>query len=390
MAEAKKEGVYDDVKKGITFISTGSWIVDRIIGDGTGTGEPGGIPRGCMTEIFGDESCGKTTLALHTAKTVLDEGGKVLFVDFEHSLRAQNHYIKSLGINAEPPHFIYLRPDNYEQGALLAGKAVVQFKPDLIIIDSLAAAIPKAAAEGEAGDAIQIGLHAKLTSNFLNFLSKRLMNNNSALIILNQKRTNIKTSKYDPGPAELTSGGKAIRYYMHVRLEMKVTSKREEVTEKSQLTGVAENKKVNQEVKVIAIKNKVDRPWRSAPIFISFGKGIDGLRSKISLAVARNIVKKSGAWFEYKDLSDESLNFKVQGMSGLYKHLSEHPETVQSMNPRLMPTMDSDVLQEYKEMGLESEEIDLIDPSADEELAALGAEMGADIDDVELSAEDLL
>jgi recombination protein RecA len=385
--EANKQGVLDDVSKGISFISTGSWVIDRIIGDGTGTGSPGGIPRGCMTEIFGDESCGKTTLSLHVAKTVMNDGGRVLFVDFEHSLRAQKHYLKNMGVDIEDTsRFIYLRPDNYEQGALLCGKAVAKFQPDLIIIDSLAAAIPKAAGEGDAGDSIQIGLHAKLTSNFLNFMSKRLMNNDSALIILNQKRTNVKTNKYDPGPAEITTGGKAIKYYMHLRLEMKVTADREEIAGTSDLTGAAEKKRVNQTIKVTAIKNKLDIPWKSAPIYIRFGEGIDGLRSKIELAISKKVIKKGGAWFEYVDPEDSTFNFKANGMNMLYKKLIGSPEIVERINPRIMPSVDAEEIQEYKEKGLGDDELDFGD---DADLAELGESMGLSGEDLELDISGL-
>ncbi len=214
-------GMLGDITKKIDFIPTGSWIVNRLIGDGTGLGKAGGIPRGFITEVFGDESCGKTTFALHVVKEA-QKFGPVIYADFEHSLRAQQHYIKNIGVDLDRTKLIHLEPNNFEDGAAQIGKSLLMVKPPLVVIDSLSAMIPKAMIEGDADKTAQIGKQAQLTSNFLNWITKYLGKYNTALLIINQKRNVIKSSQYDPGPNEITSGGKAIRFYSSIRMDMKV------------------------------------------------------------------------------------------------------------------------------------------------------------------------
>jgi recombination protein RecA len=351
LQEYDKKGMIGDIGQPISFISSGSWVVDRIIGDGTGTGAPGGIPRGFMTEVFGQESCGKTTLALHACAEAQKKGGLVVYVDFEKSLEAQWHYIKNLGINLDKTKFVHLRPDTYEEGIKAMFEATVRLKPAVLVVDSLAAAIPAKFLTGNVDEAAQIGLHAKTTGIFISTMNKVILKCNTALIIINQLRTNIK-GKYDEGPQEQTTGGKAQKYYMHLRIQMKPKAK-EAISEISAITGMKEDKLVNQQVIVTAVKNKLDKPFRSAPIYITFGKGFDGVRSLISLAEARGVIQKGGGgYYSYKSPTNEALNFNLQGKDALSRHLEEHDEILQDMKPRLFPQVDAAAYVEAKAHGV--------------------------------------
>lgn len=351
LSKLNKAGVRGDLTKKVEFLSTGDWILDRLIGDGTGTGAPGGVPRGQIVEIFGDESCGKTTLALAIAKGVQDAGGLVVYVDHERSLAAQNLYVQKLGINIhDPKKWILIEPDNYEQGNSLMCEAILKLKPALVVVDSLAAAVPRDAMESDPGDPVRMGLHASITAQILARMPKFLKIGNSALVILNQLRVRIKKDKFDHGPDEQTTGGNAIKFYMAVRIEMK-KGRQEKLEGISNLTGAKEYKVLNQTVKVVILKNKIDIPFRSSPIYITFGKGIDGLRSLIELGMNKKVIQGEG-WYYYESTTNKECSWKKQGMQATYKFLSENPAIVQDMLPRLLPSVDSAEMREAMESGL--------------------------------------
>lgn len=377
LAEMRKLGIIGDVNKKINFISTGNWIIDRLLGDGTGTSSPGGIPRGAFVEIFGNESCGKTTLALHCAKSVQDQGGVVVFVDYERTLRFQQHYIKALGINTDPSKFIVLEPDNFEQGNMALGKVIMMVKPQLVIVDSWAAAVPQAAMDGGADEGTRMGLHANITSQVLPRFAKWIKASDTAYIILNQLRKNIKASKYDPGPDEITTGGNAIKFYPTIRIEMRTQSKETVEKKGASLTGADEKKAVSQVVKVVVVKNKMDIPWKSSPIYITFGQGINGIRSLIELAVNRKVINKAGSRFEYKSPTNPGCSFNFAGMQQVQAYLQEHPEVVQDMMPLLLPKVDGDELKAGIKRGfVEKGDLDGLD---------LKATFGDDVDEETLA-----
>lgn len=377
----EKKGMIGNIGQKIDFISTQSWVIDRVIGDGTGSGQPGGIPRGFMTEVFGGESCGKTTLALHVTAEALRRGEVVVYADFENSLEAQWHYIKELGINyKDKTKFIHIRPDNYESGAKAIFEATCMFKPALVVVDSLAAAIPEKFLSGNLEEAVQVGLHARQTAIFCSTMNKVLLKCNTALLIINQLRSNIK-GKYDEGPSEQTTGGKAQKYYMHLRLQMKPKVK-ETVSEISAITGMKEDKAVNQQVIVTAVKNKLDKPFRSAPVYIAFGKGIDSVRSLITLAEQRGVVKKGGGgYYAYSSPKNPSLNFSVQGKDALTKLLEERADIVEDMHPRLFPEIDTSAYVAARASG------DVDSEDMDDEMRALMDQMSSNLTSVGGSLE---
>ena len=174
IAAMKKGGILGDIHKKIDLISTGSWVINRLIGDGTHTDAPGGVPRGFFTEICGDESTGKTTLALHIAKQVLLAGEPVVYADFEHSLRLQLSYVKNIGIDTNSPNFIHITPNSLQEGTSAIGKALVMVKPSVIIIDSVAAMLPQETLDKDANETMAIGKHAKLVGSFINWIGKKL------------------------------------------------------------------------------------------------------------------------------------------------------------------------------------------------------------------------
>jgi len=352
----KKEQIEGDIHKAIDIIPSGSWVLNRLIGDGTLQDQPGGFPRGYTVEIFGDEACGKTTIALHAAKEVQKAGGTVLFADFEHSLRTQKKYIENLGINIDQETFIHMTPMSFEQGAKLIGQSLMEIKPWLIIIDSVTAMIPRDSAEGDADEVSAIGKQARLMSHFLNWITKRLENSNTCLMLLNQKRKVIKKSKYDSGPDETTSGGNAVRFFSNVRIELRPKQK-EKALVTSNITGAKEEKIVNQVVKATVVKNKLDLPFKTGPIYITFGKGINNILSLVELGKNKKVIKLKGAWFSWEDPNGE-YSFNCQGKEALLEHLENNPEILKALQTYLKPTQNIDEMKtmhdELLEKGIEN------------------------------------
>lgn len=328
-----------DIHKKVDFINTGSWVINRLIGNGDHKDSPGGIPRGFMCEICGDESTGKTTLALHIAKQALQAGEVVIYADFEQSLRLQLNYIKNIGLDTTSRNFVHLVPESLQDGVQEIGKSLVMARPALIIIDSVAAMLPKETLEKEADETTQIGKHAKLVGSFINWIGKKLQKYNCALILINQFRANIKSSKYDPGPSQITTGGKALQYFIGLRIRLKKTTNVEEISEKSAITGVAEKKRISQEVKVVIEKNKVDIPWKSGPVFIVFGQGIDNIMSLITLGINVKVIKKNGAFLSWDDPTGK-YSFNVNGKQALKKFFIENPEALTTIQSYLVINRD--------------------------------------------------
>lgn len=361
LSKITKAGVQGDLTKKVEFLSSGNWIIDRLLGDGTGKGGPGGFPRQQIVEIFGDESCGKTTLALMVAKGVQDAGGLVLYVDHERTLQVQSLYVQALGINIrDPKKWILIEPETYEQGNSLMVEAILKLKPALVVVDSLAAAVPGEAMAKDPGDPVRMGMHAAITAQILAKMPKFLKVGNTAMIVLNQLRVRIKKDKFDHGPDEQTTGGNAIKFYMCARIEMK-KQKMTRLEGISNLTGAKEYSVTDQQVKVVIVKNKIDIPFRSAPIHIKFGKGIDGLHSLIELGMNRGIIKGDG-WYSYESPNNKLFCWKLQGFDKVYKFLTANPDVVADMLPLLLPRVDTDEMREAIATGvIDAEDLDVAD-----------------------------
>ena len=329
-------------KTKIDVISTGSWILDSLIGDGNMNSSPGGYPRGHIVEIFGDESSGKTTLALSAIKQIQKKGGFAILIDFEQTFHRL--YAQKIGVNLDPDKFMVSQPPYFEKGAAMIIKSIIEAKPPLIVVDSVSAMLPKAMMEGSIDEVGAIGLQARLMSQSLAYISKYLKDSNTCLIFLNQLRSVIKKSKWDHGPDEETSGGRALRYYASVRLKLKNKSV-ENVDVISRFTGKKGYNPVNVTVNATVVKNKIDKPWLTAPIHIRFGEGIDNILSVIELAVNTGIVKQSGAMYSF---THKDGILKVAGKENLRKALEEKDKIFEQLRASITLKEDEKTKEEYK------------------------------------------
>jgi len=327
----------------IEFIPSGSWVLNALIGDGTGAGKPGGLPRGHITEVFGDESSGKSPLGLSACRQVQMMGGLPVYVDFERTFH--DKYAQALGIDTSSEKFVLIQPNNFQHGAKMINDSLLM-RPPLIVIDSVAAMIPREFLEGEVDEAGRVGLQAQLMSAFLSYITKKtdpVQGTNTALLFVNQMRSRIKMSKYERGPSEESSGGNALKFYSSVRIKF-LRGKVEMVQAHSAITGKKEDKPMNVQVKAMVIKNKIDRPFMSGPIFIRFGEGFDNYYSIMELAENIGVVKKSGAFLSFTKGSEEI--FKVQGREQLRSLLAKDSKVYQSLRDSLVLKEDEQAKQE--------------------------------------------
>jgi RecA/RadA recombinase len=345
LTKEDKDAVLDlQNRKGIDLIPTGSWILNYLIGDGTMTGKPGGFPRGHMVEVFGDESCGKSTLAMSAIKQAQDLGGLGVLMDFEKTFHAD--YAERIGVNTDKNKLVVMQPDYFEAGARFIKDSLLM-KPFIIVADSVSAMTPKNLLEGAVDEAGAIGLQARLMSCFLSHISKFLKDANTCLLFTNQLRSVIKKNQYQGGPDEESSGGRAFKFYASVRLLLKKSSV-EKVAVKSRLTGKDDKEPINVTIKASVVKNKIDKPYRSAPLYIRFGEGIDNILSVIKLAVNTGIIEKKGAFFTFTQGEKELV--KVQGEDKLREALSSNEKLFLKIRDSLVIGEDKQVKETYEAM----------------------------------------
>ena len=287
----------------IASISTGSISIDYALGIG-------GLPRGRVTEIYGPESSGKTTLALQVIAEAQKAGGMAAFVDAEHALDAQ--YAQKLGVDLE--NLLVSQPDNGEQALEIVEVLIRSNSVDVVVVDSVAALVPKAEIEGEMGEA-QMGLQARLMSQALRKLTGVVSKSNTTLIFINQLREKIGVMFGNP---ETTTGGRALKFYASVRIDIRRIAS---IKDGDQVTGGRTRVKV--------VKNKVAPPFREAEFDIMYGEGISREGDLLDLAVEKRIVEKSGAWFAY---SGERLG---QGRENAKQFLKENVEVKRAIDERV-------------------------------------------------------
>ena len=284
----------DKTSVNVDAIPTGSLALDIALG-------VGGIPRGRIVEIYGPESSGKTTLAQHIVAECQKRGGIAAFVDAEHALDPE--YAKNLGVNIDD--LLISQPDTGEQALDITEELVRSGAVDIIVVDSVAALVPKAEIDGSMEDQ-QMGLQARLMSKALRKLTGVIGKTNTSVIFINQLRQKIGVMYGNP---ETTTGGNALKYYSSVRLEIRRTE------------GLKnDGEDIGNHVRVRVLKNKVAPPFRTAEFDIIFGKGICKIGNILDVAVNFDIVKKAGAWFSYKD---EKIG---QGRDKSKEYLAQHPE----------------------------------------------------------------
>lgn len=330
--------------KSYEFIPTGSWIINQLIGDGTNSGKPGGLPRGTIAEVFGNESSGKTTFAMSVCKQAqLLSDKPVIFLDFERSFH--EIYAKNMGLDLSKTRFILWEPTSFEHGIkLLADSLMLQ--PLLIVVDSVSAMIPKEFISTNVEDEVRIGKQAQLMSRTLPILVPHLKEKNTCLVFTNQLRSQIKKSKFDPGPTEETSGGRALKFYSSLRIRFK-SGKKEYVKVKSNITGKTEDEPVNLNVKATIVKNKIDRPYMTAPVYIRFGEGFDNITSMIELGINNKVIKKSAAYLKFE--TNDEVIFNIQGKEKLRNYLIDNNSAFVKLRDNLKFKQDEQAKKEYAE-----------------------------------------
>jgi recombination protein RecA len=293
----------EEVPAGIPAISTGSLGLDIALG-------VGGVPRGRIIEIYGPESSGKTTLALHVIAEAQKAGGQAAFIDAEHALDVT--YARKLGVRTDD--LLISQPDTGEQALEITETLVRSGAIDVIIVDSVAALTPRAEIEGEMGDA-HMGLQARLMSQALRKLTGAISKSNTTLIFINQIRMKIGVMFGNP---ETTTGGNALKFYASVRLDIRKVSA---IKEGEDVTG--------GRVKVKVVKNKIAPPFRAAEFDIMFNEGISKLGEAIDIGVEKNIIEKSGAWFSYDGTRIG------QGRENVKQFLRDHPDMASEIESKV-------------------------------------------------------
>jgi recombination protein RecA len=287
----------------VAVIPTGSLELDAALG-------VGGLPRGRVIEIFGPESSGKTTLALHVIAEAQDRGGAAAFVDAEHALDA--NYAKTLGVNIDD--LLISQPDTGEQALEITEVLVRSGAIDVIVIDSVAALVPRAEIDGEMGDSLP-GLQARLMSQALRKLTAAISKSHTSVVFINQMREKIGVMFGNP---ETTTGGRALKFYASVRLDIR------------RIASIKDGEEVvGGRVRVKVVKNKVAPPFREAEFDIIYGEGISRLGSLIDLGVTHKIVEKSGSWYAY---GSDRIG---QGRDNAKRFLQENPAIADEIEGKL-------------------------------------------------------
>ena len=293
----------DEAVENVDAISTGSISLDLALG-------VGGLPRGRVTEIYGPESSGKTTLALHAIAEAQKTGGIAAFIDAEHAF--DRYYAKNLGIDIE--NLLVSQPDNGEQALEIVDNLIRSGAIDIIVIDSVAALTPRAEIEGEMGDS-KMGLQARLMSQAMRKLTATISKTGTCCVFINQLREKIGVMFGNP---ETTTGGNALKFYSSVRIDIR---RMQQIKEGDNITG--------NRVRVKIVKNKVAPPFRKAEFDIIYGEGISKYGEIIDLGVDMNILKKSGSWFSY---GETRLG---QGRDAVKSLLIDNPELAEELENKI-------------------------------------------------------
>ena len=315
----------DNQNMNVEVISTGSINLDAALGQG-------GVPRGRIVEIYGAESSGKTTIALHIAAEAQKEGGIVAFIDAEHALDPV--YAKALGVDID--ELLISQPDYGEQAMEIADMLVRSGAVDLIVVDSVAALVPKTEIDGEMSDQ-QMGLQARLMSKALRKLTATLNKSKTTMIFINQIRDKI--GGFGFGPQTTTTGGKALKFYASVRMEVKRVG---QVKQGDEVIG--------NETLVKITKNKIAPPFKEASFQIMYGKGISRVGEILDMALDNDIVSKSGAWFSFGDIR------LGQGKENVKARLENEPELLEKIEEEVRKILNKGKEEETTEEVLEVKE----------------------------------
>ncbi len=292
----------------VDIIPSGSISLDAALG-------VGGFPRGRVVEVFGPESSGKTTIALQIIAEAQREGGTAVFIDAEHALDPA--YARKLGVDVD--NLLVAQPDHGEQALEIASAFVSSGAVDVVVVDSVAALVPKAELDGEMGDS-HMGLQARLMSQALRKLTGAIARTNTCLVFINQIREKIGVMFGNP---ETTTGGRALKFYSSVRIDVR------------RISAIKDGDKViGNRTRIKVVKNKVAAPFKEAEVDLLYGEGISREGDLLDLAVTHNLVEKSGSWFSFVG---ERIG---QGRENARLFLKEHPETAQKLDAELRKLLD--------------------------------------------------
>ncbi|KRM26695.1 MULTISPECIES: recombinase RecA [Limosilactobacillus] len=283
----------------IATISSGSLAIDKALG-------VGGYPRGRIVEIYGPESSGKTTVALHAVAEVQRQGGTAAYIDAENALDPQ--YAEALGVDVD--NLLLSQPDTGEEGLAIADALIASGAVDLVVIDSVAALVPQAEIDGDMGDA-HVGLQARLMSQALRKLSGEINKTKTIAIFINQIREKVGVMFGNP---ETTTGGRALKFYSTIRMEIR---RAEQIKNGTDVIG--------NKARVKIVKNKVAPPFKRCEVDIMYGEGISKTGELLDMAVEKDLVNKSGAWYSY---GNERIG---QGRENAKKWLADHPESMNKL-----------------------------------------------------------
>lgn len=297
----------DESVQEVEVIPTGSVGLNAALG-------VGGYPRGRVIEIYGPESSGKTTLAIHAIAEAQKNGGIAAIIDAEHAF--DRFYAKNLGVDID--NLLIAQPDNGEQALEIADQLIRSSAVDLVIVDSVAALTPKAEIEGDMGDN-KVGLQARLMSQALRKLTATIAKTNTTCIFINQLREKIGVMFGNP---ETTTGGNALKFYASIRLDIRKSTP---IKDGDEIIG--------NQTKVKVVKNKVAPPFRKAEFDIMFGEGISRTGEIVDLGVDFNIVKKSGSWFSYGETK------LAQGRDATKQLLADNPELAEELEAKILEAM---------------------------------------------------
>ena len=295
----------------VEAISTGSVTLDAATGIG-------GLPRGRIIEIYGPESSGKTTLALHVVAEAQRMGGEAAFIDAEHAL--DPIYAANLGVDVDA--LLVSQPDNGEQALEITEALTRSGAIDVIVVDSVAALVPRSEIEGDMGDS-HVGLHARLMSQALRKLAGAIAKSNTIIIFINQLREKVGVVYGNP---EVTTGGRALKFYASIRIDVRKIG---------QLKGPG-NEFIGSRTRAKIVKNKVAPPFKEAEFDIMYGKGISKVGEVLDLAVKYDIIHKSGAWFSYND------NRLGQGRDNVKSYLSDNPELLAEVEAKVRERLNAE------------------------------------------------
>jgi recombination protein RecA len=316
----------------VESVPTGSLALDIALG-------VGGIPKGRIIEIFGMESSGKTSLALHMIAEVQRQGGTAAFIDAEHALDPT--YSRALGVDLD--HMLISQPNSGEQALEITEQLTRSGAIDIIVIDSVAALVPTAEIEGQMGDS-QVGLQARLMSQAMRKLSGAISQSKTIVVFTNQMRSTISTSRF--GPSTTTAGGWALKFYASLRLQMWASGRIEEGTER-----------VGTHVNVRVVKNKVAPPFKEATFDVIYGRGIVRSRDLINTGEALGLVTRSGSWYSF---GDERLG---QGIGNSAVALEEDPKLADTLETAIRKAVDAKRAPQATKANKETKDVPAEEPA---------------------------